>query len=387
MQSIANLFEEIDSNREAVLLEQKELEKKLKQEEQYRDQGRSGYGRLNVNNNEMYRRNTTEKVEDDTNSDDPSSQDQQVALEQAPQQAKKTTAKNFTQELQQNSSNTPNLMNQKQLQSQGGSTQHINKNIEKERLMQEQIQKMKISEKEKLEAHLMKMQELQQQRHVPPNDNERTSNRNRDGSNNQAGRKGSREQRQHHKSNSPMGNQGPQANNNSSSVVQPGGNNGGKKMVFTSSMLKMGYNSEKDNNQEFAPTSFQHDPNLVQSQYSNHPVANPNYTTQPPKGSRLVSKNNCISSTGMLKRDYPTGIRGGGSPITSNDRGTGGNTVNKTRSNNQIKMGAGNFFSKDSSKNINVNKNQSPKNGDFGKKNYNGTGSKDRSNDAKKPFN
>ena len=84
----------------------------------------------------MYRRNTADKVDDD----------QEIGQEQIQQQKKVT--KNFASELQ---SNSPNVMPQKQLQS--GSNPNSSKNIEKERLMQEQIQKMKISEKEKLEAH------------------------------------------------------------------------------------------------------------------------------------------------------------------------------------------------------------------------------------------
>jgi hypothetical protein len=101
--------------------------------------------------------------------------------------------------------------------------------------------------------------------------------------------------------------------------------------------------------------------------------------------SRLSKNNNIggtgVNSTGLIKRDHrepqyvSAGMRTGGSPVT------GEKPSSKIKSTTGIKTGAGNFFGKDAGKT-----NKSPKANDFGKKNFNKSGT-DKSKDTKKPFN
>ena len=347
IQSIANLFEEIDNTREQALIDQK-LQEDL----------RSG---------ERMRKKTSEQ------------NDSQKVMKKKNSQSTKNNnfiestsnyIKNKPQNLLEEHKMTPEDQQQCASQKEGVNMANVfrEKQSEQEKALADQLSRMQQNEREKLIVQLQKATENQNKDQRRFTDEINIADEepraiaakyvNKPGSVN----------KELNKSNSPIN----KMNTNS------------QKLMFTSSMLKYGSKNknetENDNlvEQKFKEVSY--DKNIQQASFANN------------KGALMISNTNkngqttfanAIQSTGNIKKEP-------NSMFASNNTRSGGspNTIERSniaKSSNQIKMNAGNFFNKDNKKTA-----KSPSGGEL-KKNIGGDKSKDKTtantNTTKKAFN
>ena len=337
IQSIANLFEEIDNTREAAEIDKK-IEQELRSAEKKRKTTVEKNDMTNKSQNVMKKKTSNPK---NNNYIEASSKNLKGYTSNNPEDQKINQEDQQQTSSQRQGTNTANVFREKQL--------------EQEKILHDQLTKER-------EKQILKLQKDTQ---IKDMERKRFAEEQRDteeGAHNNAKKyvsKGVNLNRDLNKSNSPINSK---MNTNS------------QKMMFTSSMLNKEVSYDKNVQQAMNPNNIQYNVNQDKNSQSN-------------RGGIVVSRMNkngpinvvnAINSTGALKKDqtsmFSSNMRLGGSPVTVE-------RSNVAKSSNQIKMNAGTFFNKDNKKTT-----KSPRNVDI-RRTINSGASKDKAKDNKKAFN